>query len=378
MAALVQSFPQQSSTITMLQTRPASDPFQTNSQSQQQLRNAQMARTLYVGNNGITSYRGHSSVPSAAPYAFATVPILQNGGNPLRQHPTTPHLRQENRANSAPVGSFLQQTGHSAQTRQQQLNHIPGSVPVTVSSDYTKYPSASKDDSAISNPPRTTAPRPLSAMELGVSDTTFNAMKNVTNKPSPDRYRRNHQRAQTSQPAFSTVGHLYNQPAHSVSQSAQLQQTYRGSSMSHSYENIASPDFRPRLVSKDDLALSQVSSSEQAKRYRRRSVGGFDVGDAAPQFTVAREQVLPSGPAKTYASVASSPYVPEKQDAKPLLPIAASMQAPVANSSIGSDDSSVTARSTPAASPVRVPLIYLDSGCIALIEGLSRSENQLE
>lgn len=113
MAALVQSFPQQpSSTITMLQTRPTSSsgPFQSNNQSQLQ-RGSQMARNMYSGAGGAgggnnTHYRGQSS--PVAPYAFTTTPSLSSNGNPLRQNPTGPHLRQENRTLSAPVNPVAQ------------------------------------------------------------------------------------------------------------------------------------------------------------------------------------------------------------------------------------------------------------------------------
>lgn len=354
MAALVQSFPQQSSTITMLQTRPSSDPFQTGSPSQQQLRNAQIARGLYGTGNGVTSYRGHTSIPPVAPYAFTTVPITPSGANPLRQHPTTPHLRQENRTSSAPAVSLGQQNkgnGAAAQSRQRQLATLPSTVPVTVSADSmtANYQFGTRDDSSIPTP-RTTVQRPLSAMELNVSDAKLSTLSG-TSKPSPDRYRRNHRRAETSQPAFAspqvggsampsgsgmaTVGHLYNPAV------IQSQQTYRGAQMDSS--NLF--DARPRLVSKDDMALNRQGPSEQAKRYRRRSVSGLDAGESIGQFMDPRDQVVPIGQQRTYASVASSPYAPDKQDARPQLPIAASMERPVSHSRTGSDHSSVSARS---------------------------------
>lgn len=356
MAALVQSFPQQSSIITMLQTRPSSDPFQTGSQSQQQLRNAQMARGIYGTSNGITSYRGHTSIPPVAPYAFTStsVPVIPAGGNPLRQHPTTPHLRQENRTTSAPTVSLGQQNMGSestAQNRQRQLATLQSSVPVTVSADSTtaSYQFGTRDDSAIPTP-RTTVQRPLSAMELNVSDAKLSALGG-TSKPSPDRYRRNHRRAETGQPVFTspqaggsampsgsgmaTVGHLYNPAV------AQTQQMYRGGQI----DNANGFDTRPRLVSKDDMALNRQGASEQAKRYRRRSVSGLDAGEPIGQFMDPRDQSVATGQQKTYATVASSSYAPDKQEARPQLPIAASMERPASHHRTGSDHSSSSARS---------------------------------
>jgi len=366
MAALVQSFPQQSSTITMLQTRPSSDPFQTGSQSQQQLRNAQMARGIYGTGSGITSYRGHTSVPPAAPYAFTSVPVMPTGANPLRQHPTTPHLHQENRTSSAPTVSLVQQNAGSvsaAQSRQRQLAMLQDSVPVTVSADpmTVGYQFGTRDDSSIPTP-RTTVQRPLSAMELNVSDAKLAAMSG-TSKPSPDRYRRNHRRAETSQLAFATsqvggsampsgsgmatVGHLYNPAV------LHAQQPYRGAQM----DNVNHFDARPRLVSKDDMALSRQGSSEQAKRYRRRSVSGLDAGSPIGQFMDPRDQSVSVGQQKTYAAVASTSHVSDKQDARPQLPIAASMERPASHSRTGSDHSSISARS--AVKPASVCILTL-------------------
>ena len=363
MAALVQSFPQQSSTITMLQTRPSSDPFQAGSPSQQQLRNAQMARGIYGTGNGITSYRGHAPIPPVAPYAFPAVPSMPAGANPHRQNPPTPHLRHENRTSSAPVVSSGQQNsgnGAAAQSRQRQLAGLQTSVPVTVSADpmAAGYQFRTRDDSSISTP-RTTVQRPHSSMELNVSDAKLAALGS-TSKPSPDRYRRNHRRAETSQPAFASpqaggsvmpsgsgmaaVGHLYN-PA-----IVQAQQTYRGAQMDNS--NLF--DAKPRLVSKDDMALNRQGTSEQAKRYRRRSVSGLDAGSPIGQFIDPRDQSALVGQQKMYAPVASSSQTLDKQDARPQLPIAASMERPASHGRTGSDHSSISARSGVKPASVRI------------------------
>ena len=343
MTALVQSFPQQSSTLTMLQTRPTSAPgvpFQTGLQSQQHLRNSQMSKGIYGGNNAVTSYRGHTSIPPVAPYAFTATPVTSQGGNPLRQNPTTPYLRQENRTISAPVMTFSQQANvgiSPGSTRQRQPDSCATVVPLPDNaSAFPSYNAGTRDDSAIATP-RTTVPRPLSAMELNISDAKLSAMATPT-KASPDRYRRtNQRRAEPSQSAatfplpagsalpsgsgMATVGYPYSYSAQSTSSPVHQLQTYRGTSMLPNYENPAMHTTQLRHMSKDDTALNRQSSSEQAKRYRRRSVGVLELGDFNGHFTDPREQVAINGQSKTYASVISAPYIPERQDIRAMNPV---------------------------------------------------------
>ncbi|MCJ1402973.1 bud neck involved protein [Xylographa trunciseda] len=358
MAALVQSFPQQSSTVTMLQTRhdPASNgPFLTSRESQQQLRNSPLARGIYGVNSGVTTYRGHTSVPPIAPYAFATTPIASQAVNPLRQNPTVPYLRQEDRTFSAPVVTSSQQNsfgGSTNQTRQRQTGSSPTIVPAqdipnTLSNTLK---SGTRDDSAIMTP-RTTTPRPMSAMELNLSDAKLSAL-GTNAKPLPDRYRRPQRRADAVQPVhgapqnggsalpsgsgMATVGHLYNQPMQFTSGPAQQQQMYRGTPMLQNPEGTSPFGTTQRIVSKDDMMLNRQTSSEQAKRYRRRSVGGMEVGEYTsrldPKERSSSEQL------KTYASVTSSHYVPEKQLVRSAHPIEATIR-PVSHGRTGSDES---------------------------------------
>ena len=354
MAALVQSFPQQSSTITMLQTRHdanSSGPFLTSRESQQQLRNSQLARGIYGVNNGVTTYRGHTSVPPIAPYAFTTTPVPPQPVNPLRQNPTAPYLRQEDRTFSAPVMTLSQQNslgGSANQTRQRQAGSSPTIVPVQDVS--TTFTSGTKDDSAIMTP-RTTTPRPMSAMELNLSDAKISALgTNV--KPSPDRYRRPQRRAEAMQPAhmapqtsgsalpsgsgMAAVGHLYNQPLQFASAPSQQQQMYRGVPIPPNMEGTPSFGSSSRMASKDDMALYRHSSSEQAKRYRRRSVGGLEVGEYTSRLDPREHSSLE--PRKTYASVTSAQYVPDKQSVRAAYPIETTIR-PASHARTGSDES---------------------------------------
>ena len=342
----------------MLQTRhdaTSSGPFLTSRESQQQLRNSQLARGIYGVNNGVTTYRGHTSVPPITPYAFTTTPVAPQTVNPLRQNPTAPYLRQEDRTSSAPVVTLSQQNsfgGSTNQIRQRQAGSSPAIVPVqdapnTLSATFM---SGTRDDSAIMVP-RTTTPRPMSAMELNLSDAKISAL-GTNIKPSPDRYRRPQRRADAVQSAhvsaqsggsalpsgsgMAAVGHLYNQPMQFTSAPIYQQQMYRGMPTLPNLEGTSSFGSSSRMASKDDMMLNRQSSSEQAKRYRRRSVGGLDVGEYTGRLDP-KEHSSPEQ-RKTYASVTSAQYVPEKQLLRPAYPIETTIR-PVSHARTGSNES---------------------------------------
>jgi hypothetical protein len=282
MAALVQSFPQQPGSVTMLQTRPssASGSLSATSQSQQHQgpRNSQMPRSIYGGSPNIGNYRGHTSV--VAPYAFTSTPSLTNGGNYNRQS-QTPHLRPENRTFSAPAIPHGQQTVNSGPGSRQRCP-APDSSSTTSSSSSNVTPAGqTKDDTSIPSPRRApeTSNRPLSSTTLSSSASMFSAEPQA--KPSPDRYRRTQRRPDAPQnfssPSVPTqgstipsgsgmaaVGHLY-RPQPSQGNSA-----FRGP--------ILSANDQRRMSSVDDMQIIRQQNAEQAKRYRRRSMSGLETG----------------------------------------------------------------------------------------------------
>ena len=287
MAALVQPFPQSSSTMTMLQSGPSSaSGFQPPPSNQQHRSNN--TRSMYGGNNH-NGFRGQTSTAPVAPYAFTSTPSLSGHTNPLRQNPSLPHLRPENRAVSAPA------VAQALNTSQQNKNRAS----VTIDS-VDSLPEVTKAAQLSSSP----------AVDLTLQDPRLPSV-NAANaaKPSPDRYRRNYRRVETSTAALSSpqpgssapsgsgmaaVGHLYNHPAQSLS----------------------SPALRRKdghRLSKDDSVLRH--SSEQVKQYRRRSMSGIGNGDMmippAPQPTAS-----PTPLVRSYASVVSTPYNPEKRETR--------------------------------------------------------------
>lgn len=255
-----------------------------------------MSRNLYntsVGGMGGGSYRGHSPLAPVAPYAFTSTPVILNTTNPLRQHPTAPVLRQENRTTSAPT-----------------------------------LPSLS-------------------------SPTTYTN----TTKPSPDRYRRSNRRPEpaVSQPAspslqngpvsspgsaLATVAQPCVAPTEPSSSSSTPTLTsypaFRGSPSTQTVNDL-SPASTVRLLSADDLSLPrQTSTVEQAKRYRRRSISSLEMKEHAAQTAELKVQPPLDLKSPAPASAASE----DQSEAQRPLP------APRASSSHGRNDSKDSTGST--------------------------------
>ena len=146
MAALVQTIPQQSGTVPVLQTRPSSSSgtFSPNHPSRIQT----MSWSSFNGNSG--NYRaGH---PVVAPYNYQ---------NTTNRQSWTPHLRPEHRTFSAPASGPANPT-HGATPRS---SHLAAGSVSNSSSNSSFHSPVSKDDSALpSRQPRTcllyTSPSP--------------------------------------------------------------------------------------------------------------------------------------------------------------------------------------------------------------------------
>ncbi|WPH03527.1 Hypothetical protein R9X50_00640700 [Acrodontium crateriforme] len=223
MADVLPPLMQNTSTITMLHTRPSSaDAFQgSTSQYSQQARLSHAPRAMYTGQN---VYKGQAAVQ---PYAFQS----------------TPNLRQETRTISAPASSHGAIGGH---------RHA--SSLSTSSSDTGSVPSSGKDDSVIGS-------RPSSAINLSAQlpDLSFTPFDTQSVKPSPERYHRptakrtdssntvssHHKSAAPSGSGMASVGHLYQQSV-------------------------------PKRSSADDMSINKSTGPELAKRYRRRSLNTLD------------------------------------------------------------------------------------------------------
>ncbi|CAI7599886.1 unnamed protein product [Penicillium glandicola] len=248
MAALVQTIPQQSGTVPVLQTRPSSSSGTFSSSPQNQGSRIQtMSWTSFnAGNTG--GYRaGH---PVVAPYAYN--PNMNQSTVQNRQS-WTPHLRPEHRTFSAPTTPQVpvNPTYTGASPRSPHL--AAGSVSNPSNPSSRSY--ISKDDSALpSRKPRSDQPlRPLSTANLPSPSMTTSSPK-----PSPNRYRRTPQRAEAAAAPSSP-------------------------STPSPIPTVIVDDFggpRPARLNAHNRFSSVDDSSHveraQPERYRRRSLGNMD------------------------------------------------------------------------------------------------------
>ena len=255
MAALVQTIPQQSGTVPVLQTRPSSSSGSFASAHNSGSRYQNMSWTSFnAGNSG--SYRaGHQVV---APYTFA--PNVTH--TPNHQHrqswSPSPHLRPEHRTSSAPTTQGPPGSHNAPNSRG--AHAAAGSVSNSSSSTSSFRSHVSKDDSAIpSRQPRSDQPlRPLSTANIPPAMTTSSTASPA--KPSPNRYRRSNQRdgARSQSPAPSTPTNVDEESSASLNRP------------------VLRSNGHTRVLSVDDSSHLERQPPESAKRYRRRSMGGMD------------------------------------------------------------------------------------------------------
>lgn len=272
MAALVQSYPQQSSTVTMLQTRPASSSgILQGSQGQGHYKPniAHMHRNSYTGiGSGQTTYRGQTSSAPVAPYAFTSTPSLTlNGG----RTPGAPFLRSDQRTCSAPVTPTLE-------THDSNRSRYPAAESVsTISSSSSDLSagarsSGTRDDSSVSSVPSTPwttsqVQRPKSTI-VTPSTQLQNTTTPETTKPLPDRYRRPGNRKTDATP--------------SPTKSGPSSPSIPGSTITDGFNSsFQLPPFYSQTLhgSADDMMTSrQQAAREEGGRYRRRSIHTIDMG----------------------------------------------------------------------------------------------------
>ncbi|CEN62579.1 hypothetical protein ASPCAL09212 [Aspergillus calidoustus] len=270
MAALVQTIPQQSSAVPVLQTRPSSSSGAfTTSQSLQQSNSrnqAAMSWNTYnaAGNSG--GYRqGHQVV---APYAFTTTPNLSNSSNAQNRQSWSPSLRPEHRTSSAPSAPQVSaNAAHVGVSASRPVHHIAAGSVSTSSSNSSSQSYMSKDDTAIPSRKLRTDPsvRPLSTANLPSPTPPFmNISSPTVSRPSPDRYRRGNRRSDS--PSTAIPGSA---PGFEESPGPLGVRSLVPENNSHSVGHTRAP-------SADDVARSEKPQPELAKRYRRRSWGNID------------------------------------------------------------------------------------------------------
>lgn len=296
MAALVQTYPQQSSTVTMLQARPssASGMLQTSSQAtshHQYPVNPSQRNSFHGMNNGlgISSYRGHASVAPIAPYAFTSTPNLAMPGQRIQNGP---HLRSDQRTSSAPIIPTFESGNIGSRSRYPAAASV-STTSSSSSSDLSSLSqkSGSKDDSSISSTTRTPSgnPRPHSTVITAASQTLAPPTAQSI-KPSPERYRRPNNRRSESvnslqmptqvSVAGSTMPNVMQFYGNSTLQGTATSDANQGFSIQTSQSSKHAPSFSLSLdTTVDDLQLNRHTTYDQAKRYRRRSIHTIDTGD---------------------------------------------------------------------------------------------------
>ncbi|KAL8946772.1 MAG: hypothetical protein Q9222_006875 [Ikaeria aurantiellina] len=340
----------------MLQTRsPSSEAYQGGTQSQQHQRASQMTRNIYnssVGPTAASTYRGHAPLAPTASYAFNSPSIIPNGANPLRQHPTMP--RYDARTNSAPV-TPLTNSISSPNLSANPQSRLPSVSALNLSTAF----SGSRDDTNTSTITPSSNPRPLSAIDLNSSAPTSSA---GSSKPVPDRYKRNHRRNETSGlptgstqgqggsalpsgSGMATIGHLYN-GGYQTNSTPTLTSypAYRGSPSPSRQHGEATGNNQPRGSSVDDLAMSRPGSSEQAKRYRRRSISSLEAKEY--QSFNAEPSLQANSQPKTYAAMLASPAPQASHEHKQLQSFAPMQPPAPSHGRNASAESSNSGRST--------------------------------
>lgn len=283
MAAIVQTIPQQTGTVTMLQTRPSSSSgsFACPSQTSQQHTGRTHAASHSLG--GSTNNRAHQAV---APYAFTSTPVLANTNTQNRQS-WAPHLRPESRSSSAPsVPQGSENISFNGNIPQRMHYSAAGSVS-TASSSSGSY--MSKDDTALPSRYHANdlAPRPLSTVNLPSPSFMNISSPVISPKPSPDRYRRGNRRADNAAGIHNSAGVLAGPAPGPVRRASTPDSTTQTSTSSTS--GVQRPFLAPdrsagghvRVSSADDTRSEKLQQSELAKRYRRRSWATIDTAGIA-------------------------------------------------------------------------------------------------
>ncbi|KAK9417996.1 putative Protein BNI4 [Seiridium unicorne] len=292
MAAMVQSFPQQNGTVTMLQARPGSasgvmsghshnqsqsgagQPYASNSQSQ---RNAYPGLPSGVG--GQTSYRGISAGP-VQQYAFTSTPALGNGG----QWQPYGALR----TSSTPVLPTTQTVGSNAPSRPQYQTHasmtnLPSSAKVSVQG-------MTRDDSSL----------PTGTRQSGMPASQPTFAQVASGKAAPERYRRatprttvdtasSHSSQSQTTPSVSTSGSGSGSAMPSGSGMATVVHLYNPRVMGQKMaipRNSATLAARPHSLygyvpgmSADDMLIQRQPTEDELRRFRRRSMHSIDTSD---------------------------------------------------------------------------------------------------
>lgn len=273
MAALVQTYPQQSGTVTLLQSRPNSSSGIMPAPSGNQPNQAYMGNTQrnnyhhIPGSNvgGPTVYRGNTTAP-VQPYAFTSTPNLANNGQ-WQQYGAY-------RSSSNVPAMQMADPNAAARPRYTSSSSINGNAQPNMNVGM------SQDDSRIAS-----GPRPQLA-PLGISTNQPTFAQVAAAKASPERYRRPSPRYTDSSPSVMQVPQPQGSAAPSGSSMATVVHLYNPRAIperkaaSRSSAAITSrPHSAYGSMAVDDMQLYRHPTEEEAKRFRRRSIHSINSSD---------------------------------------------------------------------------------------------------
>ena len=265
MAALVQTYPQQTATITMLQSRPTPNsvmiPTNQGQMNQQYMGGVPPAPRSPYG--APTGYRG-SSAPIQQ-YAFTSTPNLNHAQawQPYGQYPNPNQARGH-----VQNPSYASRAQHSASMTNLQYNQAMG-----------MGHTGSRDDSALlATRNMVSAPRPNSMHLASYSQQSFTAPTTTSNKAAPDRYRRT-VNAQQNQ-------HGRSQSTLSVNNNMPAAQLYNGPNTQRSAVPNRPNSFYNVVpgTSADDMQI--YVQNEDGKRVRRQSMHSNNSADSSSRPTL--------------------------------------------------------------------------------------------
>ncbi|OBT87586.1 hypothetical protein VE02_04117 [Pseudogymnoascus sp. 03VT05] len=272
MAAMVQSFPQQSAPAIMLQSRPASASGILQSTAQSQVHQYGQGSTnvhrnsyhnLGSGSAGSNTYRGHtSSMAPIAPYAFTSTPALTNP-------------RQQYRTASAPTVPTVS-TGHLS--ARPSRYPAPASVSTTTSSSSSNLSGSSASDrtsnsggAVATQAWETTLSRPLSTVITSTpSFSPASTGPSTPTKAAPDRYRRPAHRRADTVPTLPSQPPLVNSNAAPLHQQGQAPQML---APNFSSGNTLLNGSRGAI---DDMYLRRHAKEDRSRRRSIHTVEGFN------------------------------------------------------------------------------------------------------
>ncbi|KAG8528929.1 uncharacterized protein KY384_006618 [Bacidia gigantensis] len=309
------------------------------------------------------SYRGNTVSSPVSPFSFQGSSVMQGGQNPLRQHPTSmAHPRYESRSASTPTLPVVQT--QSAGTPRPRPSATNPSTPVNSTNSFPPLQHSVSTDDSVQKATRSVAP-----LELNLPSTQLTSYANVA-KASPDRYRRNHRRAETagglasnttqtsavpSGSGMASVGHLYSQPNQiSGPPAVSTYPSYRGAPAQNAQPSRElNTSLQSRLSSQDDMNVQQRQNQpDLAKRYRRRSISSLEAKEyTLPQSEATPQPVKP----KTYAAMLAAPAPADRKEARQPAKQDRPPSSHGRNDSIESANTNTTSSSAKSSSAKRAP-----------------------